>query len=140
MAEFYRACHMGAWGTGVLENDAALEWLGDLEEQPQLETITIALSEAAGEADYLDASTGCEALVAAELVAYALGRPPAEPEERLTALAGDMEGLRDHVAMAAQAVALIGDTEHSELSDLWHEGGDNDEWDASIADLRKRLG
>ena len=80
---------MGAWGEGVLENDTAVDWLGDLEEQPQLETVTIALGDAAGEDDYLDASAGCEALVAAELVAYALGRPPSEPEERLLALATD---------------------------------------------------
>ena len=130
---------MGAWGEGVLENDTALDWLGDLEEQPQLETVTIALSEAASEDDYLEASAGCEALVAAELVAYALGRPPSEPEERLISLAADLPGLREHAGLAAQAVALVGDTEHSELSDLWHEGGENDGWDASIADLRARL-
>jgi uncharacterized protein DUF4259 len=130
---------MGAWGEGGLENDTALDWLGDLEEQPQLETVTIALGQAAAEDDYLEATAGCEALVAAELVAYALGRPPSEPEERLTALAGDLAGLRDHAGLAAQAVAIIGDTEHSELHDLWHEGGENEEWDASIADLRTRL-
>ena len=43
---------MGAWGEGHLENDTALDWLGDLEEQPQIETVTIALSDAAGEDDY----------------------------------------------------------------------------------------
>ena len=122
-----------------MENDTALDWLADLEEQPQLETVTIALADAAAEDDYLDASAGCEALVAAELVAYALGRPPSEPEERLTALAADLPGLRDHAGLAAQAVALIGGTEQSELFDLWHEDGENDEWDALITDLRKRL-
>ena len=130
---------MGAWGEGTLENDAALDWLGDLEEQPQIETVTIALSDAAAADDYLDASAGCEALVAAELVAYALGRTPAEPEERLIALAADLAGLREHAGLAAQAVALIGDSEHSELYDLWHEGGENEEWDALIVDLRARL-
>ena len=130
---------MGAWGEGHLENDTALDWLGDLEEQPQIETVTIALSDAAAEDDYLDASAGCEALVAAELVAYALGRPPAEPEERLVALAADLSGLREHARLAERAVSLIGGSEHSELFDLWHEDGDNDEWDALIADLRRRL-
>ena len=87
----------------------------------------------------IDASAGCEALVAAELVAYALGRPPAEPEERLLALAADLSGLREHARLAERAVTLIGGSEHSELFDLWHEDGDNDEWDALIADLRRRL-
>ena len=122
-----------------MENDTALDWLGELEEQPQLETVTIALSTAAVEDDYLDASAGCEALVAAELVAYALGRPPAESEERLSTLAADLPGLKEHAGLAAQAVALVGGTEHSELSDLWHEDGVNDDWNAIIADLQTRL-
>src|SRR4051794_12050402 len=100
---------MGAWGEGVLENDTALDWLGELGEQPQIQPITIALSEAVNEPDYLDAALGCEALVAAELVAYALGRPPSEPEERLSALATELDGLREHAALAAQAVAVIAD-------------------------------
>jgi Domain of unknown function (DUF4259) len=130
---------MGAWGEGVLENDTALNWLGDLEEQPQIQTVTIALSDAAGEDDYLDASLGCEALVAAELVAYALGRPPSEPEERLTALAEDLDGLRDHAGLAARAVQVIADADHSELTDLWTEDGPNSTWDAVLSDLRARL-
>jgi hypothetical protein len=130
---------MGAWGEGVLENDTALDWLGDLEEQPQIQTVTIALSDAAAEGDYLDASVGCEALVAAELVAYALGRPPSEPEERLTALAEDLVGLRDHAPLAARAVEVVADADHSELTDLWTEDGPNATWDAVLADLRARL-
>jgi hypothetical protein len=130
---------MGAWGEGVLENDTALDWLGELEEQPQIQTVTIALSDAAGEDDYLDASLGCEALVAAELVAYALGRPPSEPEERLTALADDLDGLREHAGLAARAVEVIADPDHSELTDLWTEDGPNAAWDAVLTDLRGRL-
>jgi uncharacterized protein DUF4259 len=130
---------MGAWGEGVLENDTALDWLGELEEQPQIQTITIALSEAANETDYLDADLGCEALVAAELVAYALGRPPNEPEERLSALASDLDGLREHASLAAQAVAVVADVDHSELTDLWTEDGPNPTWTALLADLRARL-
>jgi hypothetical protein len=130
---------MGAWGEGVLENDAALNWLGELEEQPQIQTVTFALSDAAGEDDYLAASAGCEALVAAELVAYALGRPPSEPEERIATLADDLAGLREHAALAARAVAIVADADHSELTDLWTEDGPNADWDAVLVDLRGRL-
>jgi hypothetical protein len=129
---------MEATGAGVLENDTALDWLGDLEEQPQLETVAIALSDAAS-TDYIDQDVGCMALAAAELVAYALGRPPARPEPRLVALAASLPGLRDHAQLAAQAVALAGDTEHSELADLWHEDGANAAFDAVVADLTTRL-
>jgi hypothetical protein len=130
---------MGAWGEGVFENDTALDWLGELEEQPLIQTVTIALSDAAGETDYLDASLGCEALAAAELVAYALGRAPSEPDERLAALADDLDGLRDHAALAARAVTVIADSDRSELTDLWTEDGPNPTWDAVLADLRSRL-
>ncbi|MDA0165192.1 DUF4259 domain-containing protein [Solirubrobacter ginsenosidimutans] len=131
---------MGAWGEGVLENDAALDWLGELEEQPQIQTVTFALSDAAGTDDYLAASAGCEALVAAELVAYALGRPPSEPEERLATLADELAGLREHANLAVRAVAIVADADHSELTDLWTEDGPNADWDAVLADLRSRLG
>jgi len=130
---------MGAWGEGVLENDTALDWLGELEEQPQIQTITIALSEAANETDYLDADLGCEALVAAELVAYALGRTPSEPQERLTTLAAELDGLREHASLAAQAVAVVADAERSELTDLWTEDGPNADWDKVLTDLAARL-
>jgi hypothetical protein len=131
---------MGAWGEGVLENDAALNWLGDLEEQPQIQTVTIALSDAAAETDYLDAGLGCEALAAAELVAYALGRPPSEPDERLASLADELDGLREHAGLASRAVAVVADADRSELTDLWTEDGPNPTWDAVLADLRARLG
>src|SRR3954465_4117004 len=120
---------MGAWGEGVLENDMALDWLGDLTEQPQIQTITIALSEAANETDYLDSDAGCEALVAAELVAYALGRPAREPDERLPALAAQPDGLREHQKLAVQAVTVVADPDHSELTELWTEDGPNADWD-----------
>ena len=122
----------------MFENDTALDWLGELEEQPLIQTVTIALSDAAGETDYLDASLGCEALAAAELVAYALGRAPSEPDERLAALADDLDGLREHAALAARAVAIIADSDRSELTDLWTEDGPNPTWDAVLADLRSR--
>ena len=123
----------------MLENDTALDWLGDLTDHPQIQTITIALSEAANETDYLDAGVGCEALVAAELVAYAHGRAPSEPDERLTSLAAQLDGLREHASLAAEAVAVVADGERSELTDLWTEDGPNADWDKVLADLRTRL-
>ena len=119
-----------------MENDYALDWLGDLEEQPELATVTIVLSEAASADDYLDADTGAAALVAAELVAAALGR---SSEERLKALVEALPGLRDHLGLAAQAVDRVADGEHSELTDLWTEDGPNEDWDRVLADLRARL-
>ena len=129
---------MGAWGEGVLENDAALDWIGDLEDQPQVETVTIALSVAAAGDDYLDADDGSAAMVAAEIVAAALGRPVADPDGRISALARRWPELTDHAALAAQAVERVGDAERSELADLWAEA-ENDEWPRRVTDLRARI-
>jgi Domain of unknown function (DUF4259) len=120
---------MGSWGEGVLENDAALDWLGDLEDQPMLETVTIALSTAGGVAREDE-----EALVAAELVAAALGR---SSEERLRTLAASLPGLSDHAGLAAQVVDRV--AQDSDLTDLWTEDGPNPEWERVLADLRSRL-
>jgi len=127
---------MGAWGEGVLENDAAVDWLGDLEDQPQIETITIALSVAATGDDYLDADDGAAALVAAEIVAATLGKTK---EERLEKFAGNWPELSDHQGLAAEAVERVGDAQRSELTDLWNEDGPNPEWEAVLADLKQRL-
>jgi hypothetical protein len=127
---------MGAWGTGVLEDDAALDWLGDLEDEPKVKTVKKALKTAAKGRGQLDSGDGAAALVAAELVAAAIGRPIEEP--RLVALAQRWPELAGEAELAARAVERVGDAERSELAELWAESED-DEWSRVVADLRARL-
>ena len=74
---------MGAWGTGSFENDAALDWLPELEEAdgPDVLDRTLRRVTEAGD-DYLEVDEGAAAIAAAEVVAALLGAPaPDLPDE-----------------------------------------------------------
>lgn len=68
---------MGAWGTGVFEDDEALDWVGGLAEAATLAPVVDALraTEASG---YLEAPTCSAALAAAEVVAALNGKAESE--------------------------------------------------------------
>lgn len=61
---------MGSWGDGPFQNDAALDWLSEVESRG-VEAVREALSRAVRTPDgaYLDADDGASAIAAAELVA-----------------------------------------------------------------------
>ncbi len=135
---------MGAWGEGILDNDAALDWLGDLEEQGDEFTVRDAL-EAAADAppdEYLDADEGQEALVAAEVVAAAAGRPAdaGGTYGRLRAWAQAHPDVAELVGLARQAVERANAAE-SEIRELWLEADETGEggWFQAVRDLRNRL-
>src|SRR5213080_2413873 len=89
---------MGAWGSGNFDNDHALDWMGDLNESDDPAMVRKKLNEVISHPgshlqkpsifgrilgrresmEQLDADVCCEGLVAAELVASALGHPPKE--------------------------------------------------------------
>jgi uncharacterized protein DUF4259 len=135
---------MGAWGGGILDNDTALDWLGDLEEGGDASTVRGTLEDVADGEPSEDIETGAgeEALVAAEIVAAAAGRPSGASGEygRLAQWARSHPDLAGLVALAGRAVDRVnGDT--SELRELWLEG-DADatgDWFRVVADLRARL-
>jgi hypothetical protein len=130
---------MGAWGFGSFENDAALDWLGDLGDgDPSL--LGEALDRAAGVPvdAYLDADDCCAALAAAELVAAALDRGTDRLSNNATSwLKTNQDAARLVGAdRARQAVERV--LEKSELRDLWGEGGTS-EWHDDVQELLKRL-
>ena len=134
---------MGAWGTESFDNDAAMDWVAELEAATDLRAVADALGAAASE-EYLDADVGSVGLAAAEVVAALRGRPAAElPEE----VAAWVEGHRvpPDAALLGAAVravdAIAGEPERSELRELWDEAADDDRaaWRAAVADLRDRL-
>ena len=65
---------MGAWGTGVFDNDTACDWVGELVESSDLSRIETTLDNVlqAG-SGYLEAPEAEEALAAAEVVARLQG-------------------------------------------------------------------
>lgn len=134
---------MGSWGTGNLESDGALDWIGDLvDANGGWDVVAAALRNVteASSQEYLEAPSCEEALAAAELVASAKGAPPADltdaarswVETRRAALPPDLPG---HAAAAVRRIRTA-----SELRDLFHESDDTAaEWDRAIAGLEERL-
>jgi hypothetical protein len=130
---------MGAWGVNSFENDAALDWLADLEEAEDASLLIEAFQIDLGEP--LDADAGVIALAAAEVVAVILGRPAAElppsvEEWGATCRAADIRPLVPKALAAIEAVL----DEESELRGLWEESEESfPDWQDSVEDLQSRL-
>jgi hypothetical protein len=131
---------MGAWGTGIFDNDDAADWaygladggVGYLEES--LDVIT---------PDYLEIGDGTGALAAAETVARLLGNGGTSSaySEDVDAWVATQEAppAASLVEAARAAVDRVGG-EESELAELWAESGDEAGWRATLEDLQQRLG
>ncbi|HET6764055.1 MAG TPA: DUF4259 domain-containing protein [Longimicrobiaceae bacterium] len=131
---------MGAWGAGAFDNDDALDWLDDLLDGDGAELLRDALSAAAEADGYLEAPDAASALAAAEVVAALAGRPSsALPDEAAGWVRAQSGGAKpwmlDFARRALERVAR-----DSELRELWLESGDAGEWEATLVDLRERLG
>jgi hypothetical protein len=131
---------MGAWGTGVFQDDAALDWAGDFCGKPDVEFIRRTLMEVVdADPDGLDSHTSAAGLAAAEAVAALRSRPGLHLPEDLERW---IDGHRvpppepSLVSLAGSAVRRVGD--RSELKDLWEEA-ELEEWLAVLDDLLRRL-
>jgi hypothetical protein len=129
---------MGAWGAGHFENDTAADWIAEIAEDGSADDVREALSRVVEADEYVEAPDGCEALAAAEVVAAARGRAPAEADEDAVAAAARMPELAADAPLALAALAAVLDPERSELHQLWDEA-EPEEWLAAVADLRARL-
>lgn len=129
---------MGAWGTGVFDNDDALDWFDALERRGA-DAVLVALQTVPQEDDFIEAPQANEALAAAEIVAAARGRPAADlPGEATDWVQAHGPAIGDElVDLAIGAVTRI--REDSELKDLWEEGDSAAEWLAVVDDLLARL-
>lgn len=129
---------MGAWGSGHFENDDALDYLAELDESGDEESIRMRLNAVVENAQaYRESPDCCEALVAAELIAAHFGNAsPDLPEEAAKWLKG-RSFTSDDVALALRA--LKGVAEDSELLELWTEVDSRDEWMTKVNDLKGRL-
>jgi hypothetical protein len=150
---------MGAWDAGSFQNDTALDWAGDLSEKGDVAAVRIALVRVLEERrseepsfierllgrrpvePYLEARVACEALAAAEIIAFWLGHPDKHFPDYLRkwAVRHSESFSQELLALARQAVCTI--KTNSELKDLWEEGNGivAPKWYAAIADLERRL-
>jgi hypothetical protein len=135
---------MGTWSVEPFGNDDAADWVYELEEAEDLSPIEEAIDAvlAAG-TEYLEAPVASVALAAIEVLAR-LGGSPGE-KNFYTETADNWVAsiqLEPPVELLDKAQAAIARilAENSELKELWQESDEYDAWQASIDNLRVRVG
>jgi hypothetical protein len=136
---------MGAWGTGVFENDDAMDWARDFEQAPSEPLLRQAFEAVVGVEDYLERDPGSHALAAAEVLATARGRSCQDIPQALRDWAAANQGVAtpELVAQALAAIDRVTIVGSSEVAELWAEtakDADAAAWLANIDGLRQRLG
>jgi len=130
---------VGAWGTGIFENDYAADWVAGLEDSTTSFPVVAALQSASTD-EYLAGRESCVALVAAEVVAALKGNPASGlPKEVVSWIRSrHLQINEDLIRLAQEAIRRI--ETQSELLELWHESQELSGWRATIKDLERRLG
>jgi hypothetical protein len=132
---------MGSWGPGPFDNDAAADFLDQLQAAPA-RAVTKALQAIAKApvGEYIDVDAGGAAWAACELVALAFGRGDAAAvNDAVLDGAGRLAPKEEQRRLALRVLSRISDRARSELAGLWHEGADGAQFDASLEHLRTRL-
>jgi hypothetical protein len=131
---------MGTWDETSFGNDAANDWAYGLEGCDDLSYIDATLQRIIDAGDeYLEGPDGDEAIAAAEVVAWLLGRPtPVNAYTKKVAEWVATHPIQPPPEVTQKAVSALDRIlrQPSELLELW-EGSDR--WTASVADLRARL-
>jgi hypothetical protein len=133
---------VGSWGDKPFENDAALDWLAEIEQGRRggLRGILAAVAETPA-SSYLDVDDGSAAVAAAEIVAAVLagGRDTLPLRARAwlathrgAIVSGDLD-------LARRAVERVL-APSSELAGLWDDYGHEVEWHGEMRRLTARLG
>lgn len=134
---------MGAWGHDVFENDSAVDWVYELEEQGAALISTTLESVLQAGGDFLDADIASEGLAAAEALARLLGRPgQTDPyTESLDAwIASNRFEPSPNLIKAAVASLDLVLGANSELAELWAEEEESlGRWRSAVEGLRLRL-
>ncbi len=131
---------MGAWDATSFGNDTANDWAYALEECDDLSYIESTLQKVLDIGDdYLDSDDAVEAIAAAEVLAWLLGRPtPVDGYTEKVAAWVTAHPIQPPPAITQKALSAPDRVQRqpSELPELWE--GDTD-WAAALADLRTRL-
>lgn len=134
---------MGAWGTGVFDNDTACDWAFSLEGSNDLSVVEATLEKVlATGSEYLEAPDSEEGLAAVEVVARLQGNfgeknSYTEPVDSWV----DKNKIKVPPELATKALATIERilSEPSEIVELWKESGEFDAWKSNIENLKSRI-
>jgi hypothetical protein len=134
---------MGAWGSGILENDSAQDFIAAVLDETDLTTIEEAIERVlATGGDYLEAPAAEEAIAAVSLIARLLNDDDEEAEDgdEIQDWISQCEQIPDDVLVekASKALERIL-TDPSELLEQWQESDDFDVWERGVRALQKSL-
>ncbi len=130
---------MGAWAVDSFGNDAALDWVAELNDADDISILDETLSVAAESEEYVESDESCTAIAAAEVVAALRGKPTVDLPDEVTEFVARIKEKppADLVQLAFEALERIKDS--SELQELWAESDSGPAWLKAMADLEKRL-
>ncbi len=134
---------MGAWGTGIFENDDVLDWKADLLDSDDIELIEETIEEVLEE-EYIESDVASNALGAIEILAALQGKPGQEILNSQSNTEDLYEWIDAHkgkgknlISKAKRAMKKI--KKDSELQELWEESGEYSSWLNTLNDLESRL-
>ena len=130
---------MGAWGTGPLDNDDALDWAARLMEEKDARLVMDALFDARLAADMgeMDAYTAQVALAAAAIVVAAVSGTALDQPHLDGWIREDRQALVRAKGAAAQAVRNV--LAASELEAMWRRPEDLAAWRARTEKMSRYL-
>ena len=135
---------MGAWGTGIFENDSALDWIGELVAENDESIIYSTLASIDNKVEsitdtYIEEPDASAILAAAEIVAYLSGNPSDDlPEEVVDWLEENkLNNISELLELARSSVKTV--KKKSELRELWEESDEFDDWLSVVGELERRL-
>ncbi|WP_209138103.1 MULTISPECIES: DUF4259 domain-containing protein [Niastella] len=133
---------MGAWGHTNFDNDTALDFIGDVEEEG-IDRIVSAIDviNTIEEDAYVDADLATEALAAIEYIATAKDRMaedfPEDAADWVKSHKAQLLIIRGIVGKSQRAIDRI--KNNSELKELWEETEDFEKWNNVLDDLNTRI-
>ncbi|MFG3343133.1 DUF4259 domain-containing protein [Glycomyces sp. NPDC048151] len=133
---------MGAWGHGPFENDAALDFVGDLADAGPGEVragLLAAMRAVADSSDYLEDPETDAALAAAVLVACRLGADPGSASAADLLASCPFEADGELRLAALRVLDRLADPRDNEWHDLWTDAGSLDKVLELLAPYRERL-
>ena len=135
---------MGAWGAGPFDNDTALDWFTELEEETSFSAIRSKIEEVVTD-DYLEADVTSEAIASiAILAAIKMNDHRLVPEFESSSL----DSLRDLflakidsniLTLCEDALGIMRRSDDNELYDLWAEEDGFEDWMAHLDYLEEVL-
>ena len=134
---------MGAWGSGVFENDTACDFAADVAEGDNFAALEQTLDRVpATKGGYLEAPDAAEGLAAADIVARLTGSLGVQSAYTATvdAWVGRMQlaPSQELVEKARRAINRIL-TEPSELLELWQDSKEFETWRRAVDEVSQRL-